>query len=376
MPILNISSSTTSDMTNNVTDYSVGAMNTDAAGNQEETSYINTKWSQYLGYYKQIPELKRAIDARALWTLGRGYKSGETINGVFLKDIDGEVVLEHIKGWGRDTFNTILKNMIITAQINGDAFCEVMRDNTNRVINIKPLDPGSIKIIVDRKGRIKRYEQINKIGKESKVVNTFKVEDIFHICRDRVADEIHGVSIIEAVENVILSRNEAMTDLKKVMHRFVKPMMKFTLDTDDVAKIDAFVAKYDKAVNLGENLYVPKDTVQHEIIAIPANATLNPLPYIENLSNFFYQAVGIPQIIVGGSQEFTEATAKIAYLSFQQSVEDWQLDIETQVWQQLQLKIELDFPASLQNELISDTKKDSGQMGFQPGDMTTSMQQE
>lgn len=311
MPTLNISSSTTSDMTNTVTDYSVGAMNTDAAGNQEETSYINTKWSQYLGYYKQIPELKRAIDARALWTLGRGFKAGPRETAI----------LEMIEGWGIDTFNTILKNMIITAQINGDAFCEIMRakpkkdEQQGMLINLKPLDPGSIKIIVDRQGRIKRYEQINKIGKESKVINTFKPEEIFHLSRDRIADEIHGVSIIEAVENVILARNEAMTDLKKVMHRYVKPMMKFTLDTDDTAKIDAFVSKYDKAVNLGENLYVPKDTVQHEIIAIPANATLNPLPYIENLSNFFYQAVGIPQIIVGGSQEFTEATAKIAYLS-------------------------------------------------------------
>lgn len=160
------------------------------------------------------------------------------------------------------------------------------------------------------------------------------------------------------------------------MHRWVKPMMKFILDTDDDIKIDAFIAKYDSAVNKGENIYVPKDTVEHELIAIPPNATLNPLPWREHLKNYFFQVVGIPQIILGSSGEFTESTAKIAYLAFEQSVKDEQADLVEQVEDQLGWKIELEFPASLRNDLITDESKDmpaeggAGQVNFQPNEMT------
>jgi hypothetical protein len=137
------------------------------------------------------------------------------------------------------------------------------------------------------------------------------------------------------------------------------------LDTDDTTKISAYAEKMDKCVNLGENIYLPKGTVEHEIVSVPANATLNPLPWREHLKNYFFQVVGIPQIILGSSGEFTESTAKIAYLAFEQSVEDEQKDIEEQVWHQLGLRIELSFPASLRNEMLSDVSKDTGQLNTQ-----------
>jgi hypothetical protein len=64
---------------------------------------------------------------------------------------------------------------------------------------------------------------------------------------------------------------------------------------------------------------------------------------------------------VGGSQEMTEASAKIAYLAFEQTIEEEQLYIEEQILSQLNLEIELSFPATLQNELLSDNAKDGAQ---------------
>jgi hypothetical protein len=57
--------------------------------------------------------------------------------------------------------------------------------------------------------------------------------------------------------------------------------------------------------------------------------------------------IGVPQIIVGGSQEMTEASAKIAF--------------EEAVLAQLNLEIELESPASLENELLSDKRKDGAE---------------
>ena len=121
----------------------------------------------------------------------------------------------------------------------------------------------------------------------------FKKEEIFHLSRNRVADEIHGISIIGAVENIILMRNEAMTDQKKLMHRHVKPRIVFKVDTDDKTKIKTFKNEMDNAVENTENIIIPMGTVEHEILAVPANATLNPLPWIDRLNAYFFQAAGL-----------------------------------------------------------------------------------
>lgn len=348
MAELNISHATYGDMTTTVADITIDTKNTDGISNQDETEWINTNWSKYFGIYKKIPEVKTAIDMRAIWTIGKGYEA----------DPETTVILDHISGWGNDTFNSILKNMMTAKRIGGDAFAEIIRADDGTLINLKPLDPGSIKIIVDRKGIIKRYEQINKLSSKGVTINKFKPEEILHLVNKRIADEIHGVSDIEAIEEIVKANNESFFDMKKVMHRYVKPMMKFSLDTDDDTKINALVTKFDTAVNKGENLYIPKGTVEQELIAVPANSTLNPLPWREHLKDYFFQVVGIPQIILGSSGEFTESTAKIAYLAFEQSVDDEQNEIEAAIWNQIGLRIELSFPASLRNELLSDIQKD------------------
>ena len=346
---LDIAGTTASDMTNIVKDITIAARNTDAAGNQDETEWINQKWSTYFGIYKTIPEVKTAIDMRAIWTLGGGFKA----------DPEATVILDHISGWGNDTFNSILKNMIIVKRVGGDAFCEVMRaDNEQKtLVNLKPLDPGSIKIIVDKKGILKRYEQINKTG-NNKVFQTFQPDEIFHLVNKRVGDEIHGVSDIEAIEEIVKATNESFADMKQIMHRYIKPIRHFELDTDDQTKIDQFIQKVDALHNKGEDLYTPMGVSKFNLISVPPNATLNGLPWREHLRNYFYQVVGIPQIVLGNAAEFSESSAKIAYLAFEQSVEDEQNDIEAQVWNQLGLRIELSFPASLRNELLSDESKD------------------
>jgi len=362
MPTTRITSAVASDLTTAMTDYSVDAMQTDGISDQKENTWTNQEWGQYLGYYKKIPELRAVIDAKSTWTVGKGFEADEVTT----------LLLNTIKGWGVDTFNTILENMIRTMQIGGDSFAEIIRDDEDNLINVKPLDPSTITIVVDSKGLIIRYEQNSKImGKE---VKKFKPDQIFHLSRNRVADEIHGISLIESLKEIILMRNEAMSDWKRVLHRNIDPLWIFHLDTDDPTEIAAFKAKHDAARGKGENMYIPKDVVVPELVSTAANATLNPQAWIDSLNNQFYQVSGVPQIILGGSAEFTEATAKIAYLAFQQTIEEDQLYIEEEVLSQLNLEIELSFPASLVNEMLSDQQKDGANsknpQGFQENDTT------
>ena len=284
-----------------------------------------------------------SIDAKATWTVGKGITSDEIVT----------LTLDTWNGFGKDSFNSVLENLIREYHIYGDAFAEIVGTEDN-VLNLKPLDPSVVTTVADSKGIIKRYE----IEQQGGIVKKFSPDKIFHLCRNRIADEIHGISIIDAVEWIILARNEAMADYKKLLHRNVYPVRIWHLDTDVPSKINAFKAKVEASKGLGEDIFIPKGAVETELAAVGANTSLNPLPWIQQLNSYFFQAVGVPQIIVGGSQELTQTAAQIAYLAFEQTIEEEQLFIEEQVLAQLQLEINLEFPASLQKNLMDDGRKD------------------
>ena len=366
-----IDSMTAGSSDNVIENFSVDTAQTDGPTGNGNHEYTNTDWTKWYGYFVTIPEINAAINAKATWTIGKGFKA----DGVTT------MLLDTIKGNGMDTFNTILENAIRTYYIGGDSFMEIIRDDEGNLINLKPLDPSSIKIVVGENGMLKRYEQVSKfvnkgiinkiknfVGKKSVV--PFQQNEMFHLARNRVADQTHGVSVIASVENIILARNEAIDDYTTVMHNNVFPRWKFKLKTDDPTEIAAYKAKMDAVTQTkSQNVYEPFDVSESELITVAPNATLDPKAWIEAQGNYFYEAVGTPQIIIGGSGEFTEASAKIAYLAWQQNIEEEQLFIEEQVLSQLNLVIELEFPASLENELLSDKAKD-GDQSINPSETT------
>ena len=364
MPETTIGSATESDLTNVMTDYSITAESTDGANGTKEYTYQQTKFSTYLGYYKQIPELKIAVDTKANWVIGNGFEAEEQTT----------LLLASITGNGKDSFNSILENMERTSYIAEDAYAEIIRDEDGIFVNLKPLDPSTIRIVFNDKGMILRYEQTSKT---TRVVKKFAVDEIFQLSNNRLADEVHGTSIIPAIENVILARNEAMTDWKRVLHRNIDPLFIFHLDTDDETEIKAFKLKNDAARKNGENMYVPKGVVVPELVSTSANASLNPLAWINQLNDYFFQAVGVPQIIVGNAKEFTDASGKIVYLAFEQRVKGRQLYVEEQVLAQLNLEIELTFPASMQNEAITDQpaiEEEPIQQAVEPNDQVAELE--
>jgi hypothetical protein len=363
MPQTDIGQTNTTSLKTAQPDWSVDAETLDGVQDQKETEYQIPDWSTKFGYYKNIPELQAAIDAKATWTVGKGIKA----------EAEELFIIKLITGNGTDTFNTILENMIRTYHIAGDAYAEIIKNKRDMVVNLKPLDPSTVKIVANKEGRVIRYEQTTKGGKKH-ATKKFQPEEIFHLSRNRVGDEIHGQSMIDAVESIIQMRNEAMADFKTVLHRNVAPVVIWHLDTDDTTKINAFKAKVEDSRKDVENIFIPKGAVVPEVMSVAPNATMNPLPWIENLNNYFFQATGVPDIILGGSKALTEASSKIAYLAFQQTIEEEQLYIEEQVLSQLNLLITLEFPASLENELLSDKAKD-GPMNVQPNETTAGVGQ-
>jgi len=356
MPQTDIGEALASEIANAIEAFMVDPQVTDGVLGHGEFKWQMRKWAEWLGFYKTIPELQTAVDAKANWTIGAGFEADE----------ETQIILNKIKGHGKDTFNSIIGNMIRTYTIAGDAFAEIIKDEDDIIINLKPLDPSTICIIYNKKGRIIRYEQTERIDHKVTAIKKFQPEEIFHLSRKRVADEIHGISIIPSVKWIIEARNEAMSDWKRVLHRNIQPLWIFHLDTDDTSKIAAFKTKMDNARADGENMYIPKGAVVPELVTTASNASLNPLTWIQQLNDYFFQTVNVPQIIVGNAKEFTDASGKIVYLAYEQSVKGEQLYIEEQIANQLNVVIQLTFPATLQQDTVSDGTQREMQLESEP----------
>ena len=356
-----IASAEVGNMTDNVTDFSVDIAKTDGATDQKETEWMNEKFDQYLGYYNNIPELKSTINTKAKYVIGKGYKADKATMEIMSK----------WRGWGKDTANQLIKNFTQTAYVGGDSYAEIIRSDgffkkiftwfgfvkPGKPVNLKPLDPEVMKHIVNGAGMLIRFEQMSKNDKK-KVIAKFKPHEIFYLAKDRFADQIHGTGIIGAIENIILSRNEAMADMKTVFHRYVKPLWIWSLKTDNKTKIANFKAKADQTVEKSENIYIPFGSATAERMSVPQFSTLDPLPWIRDLTDYFYQATNTPDIVIGSAKQTVEASAKILILGFEQSVRDDQLWMMENFKSQLGLDITLEYPTPIEGDLIKDNAKD------------------
>ena len=352
MTTLDVTKSTTTDMTSKVSNYSVDLKTTESASGSGETYYDNPYFTKWFGYYKLIPELKKPVDVFITWVLGQGYTT---------QNAREKVILEHINGWGEDTFLSILWNMLVMKKINGDAFAEIIKKD-DIVQNIKPLDPASMRIVCNPQGRIIRYEQRNKVNSPK----TYKVEEIFHISNDRVADEIHGTSICECVQWVLDAMHEAMTDKRRTLHRSTIRVME--VDEDDPARLTSLKTTYAEAINKGEVLLVPKGTGAIQDLVPPTTEHLEWLRYLENK---LYQNLAVPKVILGGTAENTEASAKVSVIVFDPIFIKEITELELDVWNQLGFKIKINKQPSLMDNAQSlEQKGGQAQVGFQPNDVT------
>lgn len=353
-----IGNAATSDYAGAIEEYSAGNKTLDGVQDQEETTYTITKASTYLWYFNNFPELKRAVIMAAIWEVGKSF----TADDYTTAQLDGFV------GWGKDTIDDIFFNLSMNRRIYGDAFAEIVRDEDGEIINLKVFDPASIQIVVGHDGMIKRYEQISKV--KGKLPKKFKPEEIFHLCHNRLGDQIHGISDIESLEDTIKASLERTKNMKRIMKNQAFPFIIWKLKTENMTKIRAFVRVIEEARKLGEDPFIPDDenVATWEQVEISISNII--MEWGRELDQKFFRALGLPVLLFGSSGS-TESGSKIEYLAHEQVWEYNQRYIERQVWNQLFLRIDLYPPTTLLDNLQSDEAKDANQgLEIQPSDAT------
>ena len=331
MPELNIDATTTPTV---VTDYTTPSLQTEGVNEAGETWIDYPEFTKWYGNYRKIAKIKMAINAYATWVVGQCWTA----------DSDLVSELEDIRGWGEDTLLSILWNMLVIKKVNGDAFAEVMRDpETGSIVNLKPLDPSTMRTVLDKQGIILRYEQRAKTG-DSKEIQEFEPNEILHMVNDRVADQARGTSSIEAVEwNV-----EASEEAKRAHRKMVKRngiVRVIEVDTEDTAKINAFKVQWKKAIEDGDVLILPKDVAEAKDWHGSLD-TQGVIQWLNYLDDEFFQMIGIPKIIVGGSGQI-EGDSKISYITFEQIYKREINGLLADLKSQLGITITFNLPASI-----------------------------
>lgn len=329
------------DFSNQGTEYSVDELQTD--GSYEKFTYYTPQFTKYHGYYRQIPELRAVINKLASWTFGRGIKA----------DKKNKEKLKRLKGIGKDTARSLFKNQWRTALVCGDSFAHIIKDNQGRVTNIKPLNPQDIRIVSDEYGMLVGY-------KLREVEKTYGLDEIFHLSYERIANEVHGIPFIEALETLILSRNEALDDLRILYHRNIKPIQFFEVETEDDSKLNEIETTINDAYKKSENVVIPAGVVREIKRSSTAQyGNLDSLPYIKFLVRQFVSSCGMPEVVMGWGSDTTEASSKVIVTSYEQEVWDMKLYNEEQAEAQLNIKYNIEPAPSLMDELKKDEKKDS-----------------
>jgi len=322
------------------TDFYEGSQTPTDSVLQSET-YWTVDWAKWHGFYDDVPVFSAIIDALACWAVGKGFKG---------KDADK---LKKIKGWGKDDSNSIIDNLLRVCLIGGDSFAEIVEDKAGRLTNLKPMNVSTIKMVINPSGILKKYIQTNS--------NTdFEVKKIFHLCWNRLADEVHGKPEAHRDEAIITQIKQLQEDLGIRFHRVVKPLRLFEAKTDDPTTLADTEVKLATGYKKCEIIVIPEKTLS-EKESVPIPSAQDVLIYLDYLTRNLVTSSGVPEVILGWTGKSTEASSKIVYLAFQQRIEKIQRFLEEQIRLQLGLEIEFEFPASLEENMT--TPPVTGELG-------------
>ncbi len=362
----NFNSTTTTDLTGAVPDWSVDDKLTDGEDSQKLKKWTNTNASRNYGYYYGVGEYRTAVNSSATWVIGQGYDA---------ENERDKITLDHIRGVGEDTALAIFWNHLVTMSFNGDAYAEIITDNGKPIpdgvlINLKPLDPRRVSHYTNKQGLIEKYGYRQGDGNEKIIQPNM----MFHSMNNRVLDEPHGTSDTSAVEWVISKIMQAREDYARLMH--VTSIRIFYVDENDTTRQNVIKTQYAKAIKDGEVMMLTckPEEARFEDLAPPPAATW--IAWLTHLEDKFYKQLGIPKVAIGGTQDNTEASAKVGVLVFEPVWTRRIMELESDIWNQLGIKIKIRKQPSMMDGMQQQEQKNNAQTGFQPNDTQVNIEGE
>ncbi len=324
-----------------------------SVGTDANEPWHNQHWTKYNGYYKKHLPIQAVIKKLRMWTVGKGFKA----------DPRTTKILNKIIGWGKETFNEVMGNQTGVEHINGDSYAEIvtinnepLKENGSNLLNLKPLNPGTIIHVVNEQGMLEGYKQTLLDGTEQDL----RLDQVFHLCLNRDADEVHGTGDIQVLISFLDKIKQLDEDMAVMFHRFVVPLVIWKINTDDTTAMATFKSQSKNARNGGDDMVISDMAVDWKLLepGVGVGKVVDPMIWRNKWVEEVIKGGGVPALIMAIEAGTTEASSKMVYLAWQQVIEDAQLKIETQVLAQLHLTITYEFPARIEENLGEDEGKD------------------
>jgi len=316
----------TSTITNTAENFEVDSRQLEGISGHGETVWSNSNFAENWDYYDSIPEINKSIHSYVTFIVGQGFTADSARD---------KVILDHIKGAGEETFNSIMWNAKVMSKINGCSYVEIIRDPKSKIlINLKALSPRNMRTIYNKEGRIIRHEQTSNFpgGK----IQTFLPNQMFYIINDKVGDSISGYAVPQHVKETIDSWQEVLRDLRRVSH--LSTIRILYVDEQDKTRLDEVKRDYAEAIKSGTVLIIPckKGEAEFQDLQLPpVEAFLAQIRYYENK---YYKAVGFPKSLTGDAEGIPESGGKMARVNFEPTYLREVIDFENDIWNQLGIK--------------------------------------
>lgn len=341
------SNTATSSYSQEISVQTTDAEDVDQPGDQN--FWQTNTWTTHNSYYKNHNSVKTIINKLGMWTIGKGYT----------EETDPKVIktLEKIKGDGKSSFNEEINNCVRGRHIDGDSYAQIVRDKAGKLINLRSLNAGRVKVYYSNMGMIRKYGYTNSDGTET----AFAVNEIFHLRLNQIGNEIHGTGDIETIISFLDKIKQLDEDMAVMFHAYVVPRIMWHLNTDKSTEINKFKADAKTSRDGGQDIFIPQKAVEWELIE--AKQIVDPLTWRQTWVEEVTKGGGVPALIMAIEAGTTEASSKMVYLAWQQVIEAEQLYLEAQIKLQLRLDVKFEFPASIEENLDDDQKKDGSIKG-------------
>ena len=334
-------------------DYRVGSISPDSPTTIDENFWDNSRFTIWFAHYIKHAKVKKAIDGFADWVLGQGYTT----------DTRTQVILEHIQGNGKETFDDLMWNAIVMKKVNGESYTHVIRNEKGTIINMRSLSPNHMRVVYSGKGRVKQYRHYTVANKSGEFV-TYEPNEILHMINDKVADEMHGRSVIEPVEWNIDAQEEAKRVHRKLVWRSGVVRV-IEVDTSNTAELAILKAQYKIAEEKGDVLLLSKGKAEVKDWK-PSMDVAGIIAWLDFLDNEFYVSIGWSRDLSGASTGATEASMKMSYITHEPLYVKEITELESALWNQLGLKVTYNRQQSLMDNAQSDEAKNTNQTSMMP----------
>ncbi len=340
--------STTTDFANGVPDITIDSKTSQGGYSGKENRHSNPKASEYYGYFYNVGEFGSAIKSYTIRILGWGYVCESS------KD---QVILDHISGTGKETFWSIMFNHLHVKKFNGDAYTQIIRDDSGDLLNLKSLDPRRMTVITNDEGLVIHYEYSQGDGK----IKILQPDEILHSINNRVLDEPLGTAETAAIEWVCEAMQESGKDQRRMMHySSVRVLYVDERDTVRLEKLKTELAAGIKNGNVVLLTCKPEEAKFEDLVVPPIEAFIRYQAWLENK---FYSQLGISKVAIGGTTENnTEASAKVNMVITEPVWIKEITEMENDIFNQLGIKIKINRQPSLMQNMQADESANTGQV--------------